>query len=318
MWFAALGCALLLTVTELKVFSPWDQVLILWEKNVSPILIVGHPHFFRYSAAYPGFLAEEIWPDYGFSAFIALFFATNMVLFEKLCWRMRWRSPAFLSWVLFVGVHLFMNGRGVIAWTAWLLCLNLCVARVTSTGQERAGGVKTAFALFLAAASTGVFVVVALSFVIFAFRARRGSLKPRSTLQYVLYAAVALPLLMVAGTYFWVAIEKNISYFGGGMTGLVNMLQHGAGRVFLGSSIALAALLLSTPLALLAGFLFFAGRRWSTEKTLFTVVAAGGLFGFTVLTLALPLLSLQITNRPVLNPRMRRLPLLDLPNEKIV
>lgn len=318
LWLGALGCALLLTFTELKVFSPWDQVVSLWENDVSPVLIVGHPHFFRYLAAYPGFLAEELWPDVGFSAFVALFFATNIVLFEKLCGRMRFRTPSFISWTLFICVHLFMNGRGVIAWTAWLLCLNVCVARAVGMEKEGAAAFKTAMALFLAAASTGVFVVVALSFLIFAFREGRVGIRPRSRLQYVLYAVIGVPVLIFAGGYFWVSIEKNINYFGGGLTGLVNMLQHGAGRVFLESSVALVALILSMPVFLLGGFLMLTGRRWGTEKTLFAVVAAGGLFGFTVLTLALPLVALQLTDRRVFKSVLPRGLSGDESNEKTV
>jgi hypothetical protein len=305
-WLMAFAAAALLSFVGLKRFEPWDQVLELWEGNVSPLLlgVTGHPHFFRYLTAYPGFLWEDAYPDIGFSLYISLFFAFNVVLWRGLSLLATGRAPTFLAWCGFFATHFFMNGRGVIAWTSWLLCLSLCM-RLT---RGPVGGMRplllVALSCWLAAVSTGVFIVVVASFVLFYLQYRqRTRMKP---LRKAILLAVAAPVMFYVGQYLLLAIMKNVEFFGGGLEGVYHMLAHGLGRVLFGNELLAVVLVAAAAFSLLflAIFVRMRNRPFTPVEKLMGLACAGGLFGLTVLTLAVPLALLY----PQTRSRARAMP----------
>lgn len=283
--FAAGGLA---TISGVKVFDTWEQVSILWESDVSPLQLLGHPHMFRYMVAYPGFLLQAAWPDIGFSIYISFFFALNIVLLRKISRLAIGKSPSWVTYTVFIAAHLMMNGRGAIAWTSWLLCIWVCF-NVTPQ-RARLGGqvVWMAIACLLSAVSTGVFVVVVLAFGFLIVR--HWHRKNQSNWILRLPAiAVGVPLAYVVLDHFLVAIEKNIEFYGGGIEGAFNMLEHGIGVLFLEVNLFAAFLLAVVALiGLLAALLLINQRKISKLNYLFVLAVAGGLFGFTVLTLSIP------------------------------
>jgi hypothetical protein len=291
-WLFAFGLGTLLTFSGLKRFEPWDQVLELWQASVSPLLlaVTGHPHFFRYLTAYPGFLWDEAYPDIGFSLYISIFLAFNVVLWRKVSLLAAGRAPSIAAWFAFLAAHLFMNGRGVIAWTAWLICASLCLRLARGTAS---GGIKppllVALSCWLAAVSTGVFIVVVVGFAAFYLRYRRRSHgRPWRTLLLGFFAA---PMLFYVSQYLFLAIQKNIDFFGGGIDGVFHMLAHGLGRVLFGSQL-LAVLAVGGAafvLLFLVMLVRLRDRPFSPMEKLIGFAAVGGLFGLTVLTLAVPL-----------------------------
>lgn len=290
-WLLAYGVAALGSLVGLKRFEPWDQVLILWQADVSPLLlaVTGHPHFFRFVTAYPGFLWDASVPDLGFSLYISIFFAFNVVLWRRLALLVAARAPGILAWIGFLGAHFFMNGRGVIAWTAWLICALLCVQIAHGAANGTRQIVLATVACWLAAVSTGVFVIVVVALVVFKIQYRRPM--PGRTWHKMLLVGVSAPALYYIAQYLLLSIQKNIDFFGGGLDGLFNMLDHGFGRVLFGS--ALTAILAVSGAAFT---LLFAGTLIKMRKAPFTPVerllclaAGGGVFGLTVLTLAVPL-----------------------------
>jgi hypothetical protein len=285
--------ALSVSAIGLKQFEAWDQVQMLWDANVGPLLLVGHPHFFRFMAAYPGFILEEFYPGIGFSLYISLYFAINLTLWRQVALLCLKRPPTLLASLLFVGVHFFMNGRGVIAWSAWLiaawLCLQLC--------QGRAPGWRhlmlSLLACWLSAVSTGVFVVIVVAMGYFYIGyLKRSVWRPSRVVLAILLGA---PVLFEIFDYFMVAVTKNVDFYGGGLTGAVNMLHHGLGAIFFGSELILLGLLFGVGVvasALLAVVL--SGIRFSPLVILAIMPLLGGMFGFTVLTLAIPLILLAM------------------------
>jgi hypothetical protein len=290
-WLFAYGAAALVLFSGIKRFEPWDQVLILWEADVSPLLlaVTGHPHFFRFLTAYPGFLWGESSPDFGFSLYISIFFAFNVVLWRKLALVAAGRAPGFVAWVGFLGAHFFMNGRGVIAWTAWLICSLICV----QISRGSANGVRqmalATLACWLAAVSTGVFVVVVVAFVVFKIQYRRPA--PGHPLRKMLLICVSVPLLFYIAQYLLLSIQKNIDFFGGGLDGVFHMLEHGFGRVLFGSELVAILAVAGAAFTLLFGGMLIKIREkpFSPVERLLWFAAGGGLFGLTVLTLAVPL-----------------------------
>ncbi|TXC65464.1 hypothetical protein FSC37_03235 [Piscinibacter aquaticus] len=270
----------------MKVFEPWEQVAYLWDSNANPLFLIGHPHFPRYLVAYPGLVLEEVIPGRGFSLYMCAFFATNLVLFRRVAGLHLSGSVGAAVLGLFIVAHFAMNGRGVIAWCSWLLCC--WVSLRLAHGLPMARQVPaTMISLILATVSTGVFVVVCLAL----------ALVPRSPLlvaparsdRHADHVGRRFPLIYAASDFFLLAVEKNVDFYGGGFAGAVAMLEHGLGTVLLGPSyltLAIGALfgmafILVVPMIML-------GPGLTAVQVLAIFAVLGGLFGFTVLTLAIP------------------------------
>lgn len=286
--FAAMfGGMLLLTVLGLKNFTAWSQVEDLWKTELPPIFFVGHPHFFRFAVAYPGFLLEDLVPGFGFSMYISVYSGVGASLLASLAYENGNRRISGFGWVVFAGFQLAMNGRGAIAWVGWMLvALNCC--RLERTGMF---SLRMAFrwlvAALLVTVSTGVFVVSVACFVLFMKRHLR-QIKVAIWMK-LLMLLTAIPVVYFVGDYFLLALQKNIDFFGGGFAGLIGMLSHGLGGVLASAPALLLILFVFVmPAALIWGFLVIFGAKIHSLSQLTIVAVLGGGFGFTVLTLAVP------------------------------
>jgi hypothetical protein len=290
-FIAPLMCGTLVSMLHIKSFEAWDQVTDLWESGVSPLLlaVIGHPHFFRFLTAYPGFLLEDTFPTIGFSLYISVFFALNVALWRHVSLLASRRAPSIAGWAVFFAAHFFMNGRGVIAWTGWLICVLLCI-RLT---RGETGGVKplllVALSCWLAAVSTGVFIVVVMALLLFYLQYRRRS--RGHIVRKLIIFAVTMPLLYYVGEYLVLAIKKNIDFFGGGLDGVIHMLAHGLGRVLFGSELLAVCLIALAAFLLLFLIMFVRMRKrpFTPLEQLLGYAIFGGMFGLTVLTLAVPI-----------------------------
>ncbi|MCP8347297.1 hypothetical protein DN387_03440 [Pseudomonas sp. FBF18] len=280
-----------ITLSGVKEFSAWPQVVDLWLQRATPATLTGHPHLFRYMVAYPGLMLERDYPGLGFSLYCCLFMLLNASVWSAIVRKTHQVSPSYVIWGLFFLVHMFMNGRGVIAWSAWLLGVSLCIDMSRAQVPIKWPVLRGAVACFLGTVSTGVFVIVLFAiFLFFLERWKAGGVKLRN-----FSGLVALILLMLCGyvflSYFIVAIEKNLDFYGGGIQGLMLMLKHGMGKIFFADGgLGLILLLLALPIGALGALIFFFGPRIRPVRKLLIISMAGGLFGFTVLTLAIPLL----------------------------
>ncbi len=296
----------LATVMGVKVFTSWDQVTVLWEADTNPLLLVGHPHMPRYLVAYPGFLLEEQLPGIGFSLYVAVFFAFNIALFRNIAILVIHRRPLLIIYLSFAAIHLGMNGRGVMAWTAWLICIWVCqkITMKISSPANLIGWIT--LSCLLATVSTGVFIVVIVAFT-FILSSNIQQKKRVSLIQKILIFFVAALLCYLLINYFLMAIEKNIDFYGGGIQGFFAMLQHGLGILFFELSIvSVIFFVVIISFMFVTLFMSIFVRRICLVERFLIFSFIGGLFGFTVLTLTIPLLMLQIQkwiSRPLMIKR---------------
>ena len=284
----AIAAASLATLSGAKVFDAWEQVIVLWDAELGPLALVGHPHMLRYMVAYPGFLMEESFPGIGFSLYVGIFFGFNVLLLRLISQLGAARSPSLVVYMLFIGAHLTMNGRGAIAWTGWLLCVWVCLKVAAGIARPGSQIGWVALSCALAAVSTGVYIVSVVAFGVFMvahWRATRRSNWFRRLLAF----AIAVPLVYALLDYFIVAIEKNVEFYGGGIEGVFNMLEHGVGVVLVDSGpMAIVLLGIVALVGMVLSMLTVYGRPLTPLERLIGLAVAGGLFGFTVLTLAIP------------------------------
>jgi hypothetical protein len=279
-------------------FEPWEQVSLLWEKDVNPLFFIGtgHPHVPRYLVAYPGFLLEDLFPSVGFSLYISIFLAMNVQLFRSIALIMIRRAPILLINAAFVSVLLVMNGRGVIAWAAWLLCVLICLKMLVKTISPIRQFFYTALSCWLASVSTGVFTLVVFILFIFMLKNTFGGHKSG------LRRSLIWSLLLVVFAYFVsdhliVSISKNLVFYGGGLTGAFNMLEHGVGTIFVKFTLFNVILIFCACCsAVVFSYAALFGHHWTALEWLILFCFVGGMFGITVLTLVIPLLLLKLNN----------------------
>lgn len=286
--FIAMAIAAVATLLRVKVFESWEQVNVLWEAEVSPLAMIGHPHMPRYMVAYPGFLLENYWPSIGFSLYVCIFFGFNILLLRLITLLGAARRPSLSVYLAFICTQLAMNGRGVIAWTGWLLCIWICLR--LAAGQVRPDSQIgwVALSACLAAVSTGVFVVVVMAYAMFMVVRQRAPSR-RKPLRNSIVFVIAAPFVYAIINYFVLAINKNVEFYGGGLQGVFNMLHHGMGVLLVDSGPMVIMLLGAITFTGMVVFVPASYRlRFTPLERLIGLAAAGGLFGFTVLTLAIP------------------------------
>ncbi len=286
--------AAIATVSGLKVFESWSQVSTLWESEINPMQIIGHPHMPRYLVAYPGFLLEELLPSVGFSLYIAVFFASNVVLLREVALLTIQRRPSIGIYLCFAAIHLVMNGRGVIVWTAWLICIWVCHKIKMKSSSPMPLIFWIVISCLLAAVSTGAFIVVAIALSFILLRRMRFA-KRMSLNRWLILLAVAVPVGYELLKYFILAVEKNINYYGGGIEGVFYMLEHGLGVIFFEGDL-LQLLIIFFALFFLGSIIIalVARRRFFLLDGFAVLSIIGGLFGFTVLAMLIPILLLKI------------------------
>lgn len=123
-------------------------------------------------------------------------------------------------------LSLTMNGR--MLWA--LVAISLVITIHARACQQRSVLVSTILcflALWFSAVSTGTFIVVfaALAVLCLLFRA----FTKQSWLNSLPYVAI----LALWSPYLMISMSKNLAYYGGGIAGMINMLNHGAGGILI-------------------------------------------------------------------------------------
>lgn len=188
--------------------------------------------------------------------------------------------------MIFAVSQLFMNGRGLVAWTGWLICIYLCLR--ISRGESMSIGKLSliTISIMLASVSSGVFIVTIFAmffFILFEYKSFFNTRK--KSFLILLFMLIAF----FYSKYFMLAIEKNISFFGGGIESLFNMASHGVGIFFFGSFIGEIVFFALIEFAFLT-IVFLKIKRYKINpfQKLFLIALCGGVMGFLTLTLIIP------------------------------
>ena len=273
-------------------FEPWEQVTALWEQGLNPLEMVEHAHFYRFLIAYPGLKLKEYLSEIGFTYYILIFWMFNIALWRRICIIVSGCGARKINTLLFIVVHIAMNGRGAIAWSGWLLCVfvNLRVNR--KPFNSLVDPLLLALGLLLSAVTTGVFIV-AFSVVLLFFVRQIFYEKTKMQLMMPGRLIVTLAYVLIIyhfASYFSVSIFKNIEFFGNGFDSVLNMMSHGAGTYLNKFTEAELSLLVTLIFLIVLVIILVRSRRESPILIMVGLASLGGIFGFTVLTLLIPLM----------------------------
>lgn len=322
----ARACIRLITVgyiagvaTGVVAFTMWSQILDMIRSGatLTSVDFTTQAHALRFTLMWPVIQISALTGvslDRVFSWVVAAVVLATAHLVDRTrglvvdeVWR--WHAGRAVSFAVFVGLSLFMNGRLSFAFLGMALLLYVLVRR----GLGRAGNLRTVvwfpLVLWLASVSSGTFTVALGTMVVWAVTllfTRYPSIRLRDAILLAPLAAGALALTPLMVLY----IRKNVDFYGGGIQGLFNMLNHGPGMV-----IAMVGPEIVTPLAvialLLGGFVIavvLTRQRAIAPPTVGVVVAmAVGVFGFSTLLMGLP--GLVVLGGAMVTPaRFRRQP----------
>lgn len=292
---AVFGGFCLLSLTELKVFEAHSQVLYLWDSGQPLLSFIGHFHFYRYLTFYPGLLLEEIYPGIGFSIYISIFATLNTLLFRRVYNAVIGYPPSLFVYIIFLLIHLVMNGRGAIGWSGWLLCLSL---HCKFSNSDRAGSFLTVgnsglffFSILFSSVSSGVFIVVFMSNLLLVARILRASVlsyKFKFThLFSIIFANVIIGYSIYFATFYLLDALHKILLFYGSYT---SVIMHGLGLLAIYYDLGVVLLtLVIMAISFILLWVILKEKITPVIWLLFIISMAGGAFGFTTLTLNIPL-----------------------------
>jgi len=281
-----------LLVSGVKVYEPWAQVSVLWNSGRNLRSLSEHFHFERFLASYPGMALEEVLPGIGFGLYVALITAINALLFRSIYLSLTGRRPSLLIYFIFLAAHVAMNGRGPLGWCGWLLCVQLHT-KATAKLFTPANTAQMALSALMASVSSGVFAVTlaGISWLIFT------RMKPNSRFRYseilpIIFSLSALVVVgIVAVRYLTDALTKIYLFFGS----YTEIIHHGVG-IIVSQSDPYIAILAAVALVMAFGIIASAlrGRVRLEIWPPFIIACVGGAFGFTALTLSIPILLIAV------------------------
>lgn len=294
----------LLVLAGAKSFELTYQAWDLWRGGDTPVTAFAtfNPHAMRFVIYYPIFLVSEISGlpvDMVFSflcvALLALLCATMNAIdgyLDDSSW-----TRSLLYAVMFFGLALVMNGRLIIAFAGFALIILAFVKCLSRREWSARGFTALVTGLLLTSVSSGTlsvgafFAALACGWIL----TRRDIDLAKATKLHLL-ASVALTIAAFSVS-LTIGTLLNVEYFGGGMVGLVAMLDHGVGRFFLkfGPPGAVAVLTIAVCAVILS---IGAAWRLPTRPALLVLatlpVALGGLYGISTLVVGIVPLALAL------------------------
>lgn len=281
-------------------FELWSQVIYIWESDFSPSEILSDYHGIRYLLVFPIFqLSHWLGVSYNwiFSItvpgiiFLIAWFATQST--QKLCGSgsSSRRSLVFggIS-MAFILLSLVMNGRLMFAMggSSILLWALLC----WQSNSFRVNFLAVLAAIVLCSVSSGTFLMSIVAFYLFLIVTVMTDYPELRHRKELLFYALLLVVLMPNVTML---VAKLIEYFGGGMSGLGNIISHGYGPIIAQWN---PVILMIGGLAVL-GFAYLYRKLIARYWIVFSMVVLfliGGIFGISTATIALPPLLVVISS----------------------
>lgn len=277
-------------------FHLWGQVVTLWDDNTEISSLLLHPHGMRYLLVYPIFVVSDLlnvsynWL-FSNTVIILIITITRHVIkaVEEIQHGLTKSDKDILFLLIcsfFMALSLFMNGRILFALTGSAILINILI----SWDKHNLWGIVLPLFLivFLSSVSSGTLVVSIITFISFLiYKSMTTGLKySKNHMLLILFAgilATVFPLLKIL-------VMKNINFYGGGWDGLIAMLAHGLGKVFLVvDSDVLALILLTLALTVMLFLMSYHYYKRMIIPIFFIALSlAGGLFGKSTLMMFLP------------------------------
>lgn len=287
-WFVlAAICLLLFLLSPFHEFKLWSQVTYLRGNTPNLGNLFSEAHLLRYMLVYPIFVLSDqtgLHADHLFSVLcFVMLFLTIRHCTKMADYYLQKNELYFIICfaLLFLLLSASMNGRIIFAFLGFSYLL-LSVQNWERKKLSDLGLFLRLFpVLFLCSVSSGTFLSSLLGLmlwsVVYVSRPKRW---------LYLYGFM---LLVVLSPIVHLYVFKNINFYGGGFSGFVNMLNHGAGKIFhLVDFASLTLIILIAVHLFVIGILLLYYQRKYRLHLLFTCSCiVAGFFGYSTLSLTI-------------------------------
>lgn len=244
--FTVLGVALifdiLVKMSYLQfTFMPQAKALLDKDTNVLFWFYKGNIHAIRLLIAYPGYLLSKFYNiplDIGYTYYVVLIFFLLYVIICNVCstTKLQSLSSIIMLSVCMLGLALVMNGRIIFAFLGYILLIN---SAIKLSRHDTFIKLEEIFLFligicFTAVSSGCMFIGIAFaSLCLFIKWLYIKSIwdKIRVVVMLCITGLVFHRILIKGVKYIVLMVNKNLDYFGGGITGFLGMLQHGLGKI---------------------------------------------------------------------------------------
>lgn len=282
-----------LTLKEFE-FLPQAKVLLDIDSSLFHWFSEGHIHAVRLLISYPGYLISEwigIELNEGFGFYctvIFLLFYRNIIELIKTFVQNEKNAVAYYIISILVTTILFlmMNGRIIFAFYGISLILLANMQLYNGIDISIKHILMMAVGILLTMVSSGTLVVgTATAFMGIVFSNQIKDIIKKKWLWSI--GILCIPLIFVFINYFIKMVNKNITFFGGGLYGVINMLQHGLGRyLHIDNIYAVIGLLMFGILIIILNALIIL-RLYQLKTRIFPIIVSfnisiyGSLFGIS-------------------------------------
>ena len=282
-----------LTLKEFELL-PQAKVLLDIDSNLFYWFSEGHIHAVRLLISYPGYLVSEwigIELNEGFGFYctvIFLLFYRNIIELIKTFVQNEKNAVAYYLISILVTTMLFlmMNGRIIFAFYGISLILLANMQLYNGIDISIKHIFMMAVGILLTMVSSGTLVVgTATVFMGIVFSNQIKEMIRKKWLWSI--GILCVPVIFVFINYFIKMVNKNITFFGGGLHGVINMLQHGLGRylhidnIYAGIGFLLFGILIVILNALIILRLYQLKTRIFPIIVSFNISIYGSLFGIS-------------------------------------
>ena len=246
--FIAFLPLILALVFGFKQYQIWPQITYLYERNASPIeqLLILSPHSFRYTALYPLLYLSDIMNIssdhlYSLMAIIIGYLTVNNIIQSSrlICadnLRRDYISTSLVS-ILVVVVLFGVNGRGCMTLFGYSLLVRTLLESELKKHYILTFFLKILISFIFICVSSGTLMIGMVTTLIYliykmnyiAKRMLKDFMLPKKIHQVLSMFVVILIFLLIA----FVGLMKNLKFYGGGFTAIVEMLEHGFGAIFI-------------------------------------------------------------------------------------
>lgn len=293
MYWGLILSLIVLVLTGLIKFELWSQVYYLRGTSILQLDPLSQPHFLRYALVSPLFYISDVLAvkaDFIFSVFCILLLCSisnnsaNITMLTLYGCSKNLNLIKISTLMFIFIISSFMNGRILFAMTGFsFIALNIIMWEL-----HKLSFVKMFFynllGHFLCSVSTGTFLVsvaFVIAWLIIGWKRHR---------TYGIFFSY-LTLFLILSPVVYLYVLKNLNFYGGGIQGVMNMLNHGAGSVLEKVDDIVLMQILSI-LFLFSLFSLWMLMAFSSMKIILVALYAsifGGAFGLSTLAVGVPI-----------------------------
>lgn len=246
--FSILYYFLLCILTKIQLikfeFLPQANELLKMDDSLLYWILSGHPHSVRLLISYPGYIFSQIFNvnlNIGFTYYciILLSFLYFLIIDNISKYRNNKRNISFVIKCIITLIPLLilafiMNGRLIPAFFGFMIVISLFLENENKKIAINPLFISKLFFGFLfTMVSSGTMTVTFVFSIISLYITNSDKvIKKKNIKKIVIGLIILLPVIYKFFTYFLFMLNKNITFYGGGIDGAVNMLNHGAGKIF--------------------------------------------------------------------------------------